>query len=205
MMIYYTNATNTPKQVTFCLKVPGNTEAEEWGEYDPGTFDSFLPEEYQNGLGMSQNPGAFFTSYEAPEVAPEDNDYQIGTASKKTLHGDETGDDESNKVYGYDRYIYTNEPDDPTKVSESKRTDTDYQGQRVQVTTEETGSQRVQVNNGFQEEFVPGLNPESGRISSGVFLEWKLTFYGTGPDDSVSGYGDDDDDSDGTSDIDLDL
>ena len=75
--------------------------------------------------------------------------------------------------------------------------------QRVQVTTEETGSQRVQVRNGFQEEFVPGLNPESGRISSGVFLEWKLTFYGTGPEDSVSGYGDDDDDA--TSDVDLDL
>lgn len=154
---------------------------------------------------MSQDSGAFYTSYETPEVAPEDNNYRIATASKKTLHDDETGDDESDKVYGYDRYIYTNEPDDLTKVSQSKRTDTDYQGQRVQVTTEETGSQRVQVNNGFQEEFVPGLNPESGRISSGVFLEWKLTFYGTGPEDSESGYGDDDDDNDATSDIDLDL
>ena len=40
-----------------------------------------------------------------------------------------------------------------------------------------------------------------------MFLEWKLTFYGTGPDDSVTGYGDDDDDNDATraSDIDLDL
>ena len=154
---------------------------------------------------MSQNPGAFYTSYETPDVTQENNNYQITAAAKKTLQDDdETGDDESDKVYGYDRHIYTNEP---SKISQSKRTDTDYQGQRVQVTTEETGSQRVQVNNGFQEEFVPGLNPESGRISSGVFLEWKLTFYGTGPDDSVSGYGDDDDDNDATraSDIDLDL
>lgn len=191
--------------MTFCLKVPGNSEAEEWGDYDPGTFDTFLPEEFQDGVGMSQNPGAFYTSYETPNVASENNNYQITAAAKKTLQDDdETGDDESDKVYGYDRYIYTNEP---SKISQSKRTDTDYQGQRVQVTTEETGSQRVQVNNGFQEEFVPGLNPESGRISSGVFLEWKLTFYGTGPDDSVSGYGDDDDDNDAshTSDIDLDL
>ena len=183
--------------------MPGNAEAEDWGDYDPGTYDTFLPEEFQNGVGMSQEPGAFFTSYETPEAAPQDSNYQIETASKKTLHDEDTGDDESNKVYGYDRYIYTNDPEDPTKLSENKRTDTDYQGQRVQVTTEETGSQRVQVNNGFQEEFVPGLNPESGRISSGVFLEWKLTFYGTGPEDSVSGYGDDDDDA--TSDVDLDL
>lgn len=152
---------------------------------------------------MSQNPGAFLTSYETPDITEQGNNYQIATAAKKNFIDEDTGDDESNKVYGYDRYIYTTEPDDPTKLSESKRTDTDFQGQRVQVTTEETGSQRVQVNNGFQEEFVPGLNPESGRISSGVLLEWKLTFYGTGPVDSMSGYGDDDDD--GTSDIDLDL
>lgn len=164
-----------------------------------------MPDDFQNGLGMNQNPGAFYTSYETPDTLPESNNYQVTTAAKKTLQDEETGDDESDKVYGYDRYIYTNEPEDTAKISESKRTDTDYQGQRVQVTTEETGSQRVQVNNGFQEEFVPGLNPESGRISSGVFLEWKLTFYGTGPDDSVSGYSDDDDDSDPASDIALDL
>ncbi|XP_074626751.1 PC3-like endoprotease variant B [Acropora palmata] len=181
-------------------KVPGNLEADEWGEYDPGTFDTFVPEDFQNGLGMSENPGVFFTSYETPEDPLENNDYQITSAAKKTLENSgETGDDESDKVYGYDKYIYSNEPEEAMKVSESKRTDTDYQGQRVQVTTEETGSQRVQVNNGFQEEFVPGLNPESGRISSGVFLEWKLTFYGTGPEDSVSG------DDDTTSDLDIDL
>lgn len=186
------------------FQVPGNAEAEEWGDYEPGMFDSIVPEDFQNGVGMSQDPNAFVTAYETPGVT-QDNSYQIDKASKKSLNDEDTGDDESNQVYGYDRYIYTNEPDVLPKVSESKRTDTDYQGQRVQVTTEETGSQRVQVNNGFQEEFVPGLNPESGRISSGVFLEWKLTFYGTGPDDSVSGDNSDDDDENDSSDVDIDL
>ena len=182
--------------------MPGNSEADEWGDYDPGTFDTYVPEDFQNGMGINENPGVFLTSYETPDAPLENNNYQITSAAKKTLQdSEEIGDDESDKVYGYDRYIYTNEPEEPTKVSESKRTDTDYQGQRVQVTTEETGSQRVQVNNGFQEEFVPGLNPESGRISSGVFLEWKLTFYGTGPEDSMSGNGDDDNDTD----LDIDL
>lgn len=188
----------------FRFKVPGNTEAEALEGYEPGMFDTILPEEFQNGVGISQDPDAFVAAFETPDVS-QDNNYQILKASKKTLNDEDNGDDESNQVYGYDRYIYTKEPNDPPKVSESKRTDTDYQGQRVQVTTEETGSQRVQVNNGFQEEFVPGLNPESGRISSGVFLEWKLTFYGTGPNDSVSGDDEDDEDDNDSSDVDIDL
>lgn len=181
-------------------------EADTWGEYEPGMFGTFLPEDFQKGVGMSENPGAFVAAFETPEETSQVNNYQIDRASKKTLSNEDVGNDENDQVYGYDRYIYTNEPEDQTKASETKRTDTDYQGQRVQVTTEETGSQRVQVNNGFQEEFVPGLNPESGRISSGVFLEWKLTFYGTGPSDSVSGDGeDDDDDENDSSDMDIDL
>ncbi|XP_028414543.1 PC3-like endoprotease variant B [Dendronephthya gigantea] len=69
--------------------------------------------------------------------------------------------------------------------SESKREQT-YIDAHPQETLEETGSQRVQVNNGFQEDFVPGFNSESGHVTSGILLQWKLTFYGTGsqaPDD----------------------
>ena len=74
---------------------------------------------------MSENPGVFFTSYETPEGTLENNDYQMTAAAKKTLQTSRgTGDDESDKVYGYDRYIYSNEPEEATKVSESKRTDT---------------------------------------------------------------------------------
>ena len=189
----------------FRFKVPGNTGTGELEGYEPGMFDTILPEDFQNGIGINQDPDAFVAAYETPDVTQDNNNYQMLKASKKTLMDEDSNDDESNQVYGFDRYIYTKEPDDPPKVSESKRTDTDYQGQRVQVTTEETGSQRVQVNNGFQEEFVPGLNPESGRISSGVFLEWKLTFYGTGPSDSVSGDDEDDEDENDSSDVDLDL
>ena len=84
----------------------------------------------------------------------------------------------------------------------AKRTDMTFQGQRVQVTQEETGSQRVQVNNGFEEQYIPGLNPESGRISSGVLLEWKLIFYGTGPE---GGSGDGGEADENTSEADLEL
>lgn len=98
--------------------------------------------------------------------------------------------EDSNQVYGYDRNLYTVEPGTFKPVN-AKRTDTMFEGQRVQVSQEETGSQRVQVNNGFEEEYIPGLNPESGRISSGVLLEWKLVFYGTGPE-AGSGDGSDD-------------
>lgn len=63
--------------------------------------------------------------------------------------------------------------------SENKREQT-YIDAHPQETLEETGSQRVQVNNGFQEDFVPGFNSESGHVTSGILLQWKLTFYGTG-------------------------
>ena len=187
------------------LQVPGKSDEEAWGELQPGLLKAILPENFQSGGELGEEPYAYVNEYETPSVA-ENGNYDIESASKKTLHDQEdASDDQSNKVYGYDRFVYTNEPEVGSNVAESKRTDTDFQGQRVQVTTEETGSQRVQVNNGFQEEFVPGLNPESGRISSGVLLEWKLTFYGTGPEDSVSGDYGDDDDNDVSSDADLEL
>ena len=74
--------------------------------------------------------------------------------------------------------------------SEVKREET-YIDAHPQEMLEETGSQRVQVNNGFQEDFVPGFNAESGHVTAGILLQWKLTFYGTGQDSLV----DDDDDS----------
>ena len=70
--------------------------------------------------------------------------------------------------------------------SEIKREQT-YIDAHPQEMLEETGSQRVQVNNGFQEDFVPGFNAESGHVTAGILLQWKLTFYGTGsesPDDN---------------------
>ena len=68
--------------------------------------------------------------------------------------------------------------------SQIKRQQT-YLDAHPQETLEETGSQRVQVNNGFQEDFVPGFNSESGHVTAGILLQWKLTFYGTGSSDSI--------------------
>lgn len=81
------------------------------------------------------------------------------------------------QVYGYDRNLENIK----AIQGSSKRTGLSYQDQRVQV-QEETGSQRVQVSNGFQEPFLPSLS-SAGRVSSGELLEWSLLFYGTGPDD----------------------
>ena len=41
---------NGTEKGKICFKVPGNLEADEWEEYDPGTFDTFVPEDFQNGL-----------------------------------------------------------------------------------------------------------------------------------------------------------
>ena len=152
------------------------------------------------------NPYAYYTPYRVPytmeaPTAPEDFTNPEMVARDSILGNG----DLSTNVYGYDRFTLGRNSA-PTMPPEIKRGDTGLQGQRVQVTTEETGSQRVQVNNGFQEEFVPGLNPESGRISSGVLLEWKLTFHGTGPSGDASGDSTDDiDDDDISSDTDFDL
>lgn len=66
------------------------------------------------------------------------------------------------------------------ETSQNKRQLPTYIDARPQETLEETGSQRVQVNNGFQEDFLPGFNSESGHLTSGILLQWKLTFFGTG-------------------------
>ena len=87
--------------------------------------------------------------------------------------------DENNEVYGYDRNFA--EIKKGRDKEASKRTGLTYQDPRVQV-QEETGSQRVQVSNGFQEPFLPSLS-SNGRVSSGQLLEWSLVFYGTGPEE----------------------
>ncbi|XP_066929242.1 PC3-like endoprotease variant B [Clytia hemisphaerica] len=80
---------------------------------------------------------------------------------------------DENQVYGYDRNI--------KNVVDSKRNDLFLEDPRVQV-QEETGSQRVQVSNGYQEPF--NLDESNGvRSESGQVLEWSLTFWGTGTDD----------------------
>ncbi|XP_002160973.1 PC3-like endoprotease variant B isoform X1 [Hydra vulgaris] len=88
-------------------------------------------------------------------------------------------DGENDQVYGYDRNFAQIQKMHDKEAS--KRTGLSYQDPRVQV-QEETGSQRVQVSNGFQEPFLPSLNA-NGRVSSGQLLEWSLCFYGTGPEE----------------------
>ena len=92
-----------------------------------------------------------------------------------------TDDSQSSEVFGYDRNIENIENN--IHQDNVKRMGLSYQDPRVQVQQEETGSQRVQVSNGYQEAFIPGLNPATNRVSSGQFLEWSLTFYGTGPEE----------------------
>ena len=93
----------------------------------------------------------------------------------------QTDGSQSSEVFGYDRNIENVE--NSLQQENVKRMGLSYQDPRVQVQQEETGSQRVQVSNGYQEPFIPGLNPSTNRVSSGQFLEWSLTFYGTGPED----------------------
>lgn len=93
----------------------------------------------------------------------------------------QTDGSQSSEVFGYDRNIENVESS--LQQENVKRMGLSYQDPRVQVQQEETGSQRVQVSNGYQEPFIPGLNPSTNRVSSGQFLEWSLTFYGTGPED----------------------
>ena len=99
-----------------------------------------------------------------------------GLWGKSTVNVDTNLD---NQVFGYDRNFAEIEKD--RQKGASKRTGLTFQDPRVQV-QEETGSQRVQVSNGFQEPFLPALNA-NGRVSSGQLLEWSLLFYGTGPEE----------------------
>ena len=191
--------------VTLFLASTAYTEAEPVRDYDQTMYDPMMPDNLAVGAG----PYAYYSPYESPYTmeSPETPDDFTNPAavSRDTILDND--DDISTAIYGYDRNLLGDNSGGHLPTLENKRAATELQGQRVQVTTEETGSQRVQVNNGFQEAFVPGLNPESGRISSGVLLEWKLTFHGTGSEDSLSGdIGDDlGDDNDISSDTDLDL
>ena len=92
---------------------------------------------------------------------------------KKNLKKKKKNSIDENQVYGYDRNL--------KNVVDSKRNDLFLEDPRVQV-QEETGSQRVQVSNGYQEPF--NLDEANGvRSESGQVLEWALTFWGTGTDD----------------------
>lgn len=88
--------------------------------------------------------------------------------------------DDSNQVYGYDRNF--NAIKQTHEKEATKRMGLSFQDPRVQVQEEVTGSQRVQVSNGFQEPFLPSLS-SSGRVSSGQLLEWSIEFFGTGPEE----------------------
>jgi len=102
----------------------------------------------------------------------------LGLWGKSTV-GENKNLDQNNEVFGYDRNF--EEIKKGRDKAASKRTGLTYQDPRVQV-QEETGSQRVQVSNGFQEPFLPSLSA-NGRVSSGQLLEWSLLFYGTGPEE----------------------
>lgn len=90
--------------------------------------------------------------------------------------GNKKYDIAENQVFGYDRTFEKIKKEKETIGF--KRNDLFFQDPRVQV-QEETGSQRVQVSNGYQEPFSQQLGA-SGRVSSGQLIEWSLTFYGTG-------------------------
>ena len=104
-----------------------------------------------------------------------------GLSDSPELRSFGTDDSQSSEVFGYDRNIESIENN--IRQDNVKRMGLSYQDPRVQVQQEETGSQRVQVSNGYQEAFIPVLNPSTNRVSSGQFLEWSLTFYGTGPEE----------------------
>lgn len=95
--------------------------------------------------------------------------------SRKTTKDDIT----ENQVFGHDSsFAKIKSEKERSQKTGIKRNDLFFQDPRVQV-QEETGSQRVQVSNGYQEPFSQQLGP-SGRVSSGQLIEWSLTFYGTG-------------------------
>jgi len=104
-----------------------------------------------------------------------DEDLFLNSENKKS----ETTSSDENQIYGYDR----NFKHITKQQKNSKRNDLLLaEDPRVQV-QEETGSQRVQVSNGYQEPYnMDGVGTE-GRSESGQVLEWSLTFWGTGIDD----------------------
>lgn len=100
-------------------------------------------------------------------------------ASSSTKHSDKKDSVTDNEVFGHDRnFEKIKKETERAEKTGYKRNDLFFQDPRVQV-QEETGSQRVQVSNGYQEPFSQQMGP-SGRVSSGQLIEWSLTFYGTG-------------------------
>jgi len=100
--------------------------------------------------------------------------------SETDRNSDKKNSIDENQVYGYDRNFKHIQQKSKIGV---KRNDLFLEDPRVQV-QEETGSQRVQVSNGYQEPF--NLDNSDGRAPSGQVLEWGLIFYGTGADDEES-------------------
>ena len=115
-----------------------------------------------------------FNTLENPAVG-------LGLTERSNLPSEDGS--ENSQIFGYDRNI-DQVQQDLIREQNVKRMGMFQQDPRVQVQQEETGSQRVQVSNGYQEPFIPKFNSMAGRVSSGEFLEWSLVFYGTGPETS---------------------
>lgn len=181
-------------------------------QYEQEMLDPSLTDAMTQGL-TGGNPYAAYYPYDSvgtieSNARKEATENGISRNVINDNNDNNDNSDDSNQVYGYDRYSYNDKEPNTLETSSlsfgKKKADPKFQRQKVQITAEETGSQRVQVNNGFQEEFVPGLNPESGRVSSGVLLEWRLTFYGSGPEGSQDSEENEDEDEDDSSAV-LDL
>jgi len=67
------------------------------------------------------------------------------------------------------------ENNERTKIPH-KKTTSSHLYKKVQVQEEETGVPRVQVNAGYEH---PTIECQGGEECSGVFLNWKLTLYGS--------------------------
>lgn len=145
-----------------------------WNQSSPGYDEySYAGQPFTYGA-----EDAAFASEGLNDGTAEDNDEE--TTHPEIVARDTIYDPRySNERYNRDNFVPN---------SETKRQQQLIETQHPQQNLEETGSQRVQVNNGFQEDFVSGFNSESGHVTSGILLEWQLTFYGTGP----QSYNDDD-------------
>lgn len=175
------------KKFTINRALPGMEDR----RYFPGSYVSQMPfwnqsspdyNEYSYGQPLTYG-------YEnAPFVTGDPNGMNPERYDDEATHSDLVKRDTMyDPVFDSERY----NRDNFVPNSESKRQEQLIEEQHPQQDLEETGSQRVQVNNGFQEDFVAGYNSESGHVTSGILLEWQLTFYGTGPqaesseDDSI--------------------
>ena len=63
-----------------------------------------------------------------------------------------------------------------TRIPHKKTSSSSHLYKKVQVQEEETGVPRVQVNAGYEH---PTIECQEGEECSGVFLNWKLTLYGS--------------------------